>query len=52
VTRAKKEEGRSPLYNLHWLGKVRVCLAKRSYTCEINDLAYSLIRSFPLKFLP
>jgi len=29
VTRAKKEEGRSPLYNLHWLGKVRVCIAKR-----------------------
>jgi hypothetical protein len=29
-----------------------VCLAKRSYTCEINDLAQSLIRSFPLKFLP
>jgi len=23
VTRAKKEEGRSPVYNLHWLGKVR-----------------------------
>ena len=32
--------------------KVVLCLAKRSYTCEINDLAYSLIRSFPLKFLP
>ena len=29
-----------------------LCLAKRSYTCEINDLAQSLIRSFPLKFLP
>jgi len=29
-----------------------LCLAKRSYTCEINDLEYSLIRSFPLKFLP
>ena len=29
-----------------------LCLAKRSYTCEINDLAQSLIRSFPLKFSP
>jgi hypothetical protein len=29
-----------------------LCLAKRSYTFEINDLAYSLIRSFPLEFLP
>jgi hypothetical protein len=29
-----------------------LCLAKRSYTCEINDLAYRLIRSFPLEFLP
>ena len=29
-----------------------LCLAKRSYTCEINDLAQSLIRSLPLKFLP
>src|SRR5260370_1884015 len=26
------------------------CLAKRSYTSEINDLAQSSIRSFPLKF--
>jgi hypothetical protein len=26
-----------------------LCLAKRSYTCEINDLAYRLIRSFPLE---
>jgi hypothetical protein len=34
------------------LGDVYLCLAKRSYTCEINDLAQSLIRSFPLKFLP
>ena len=33
-------------------GLVALCLAKRSYTCEINDLEYSLIRSFPLKFLP
>jgi len=32
--------------------QLRVCLAKRSYTFEINDLAYSLIRSFPLEFLP
>jgi hypothetical protein len=30
----------------------RLCLAKRSYTCEMNYLAQSLIRSFPLKFLP
>jgi hypothetical protein len=29
-----------------------LCLAKRSYTCEMNDLAQSLIGSFPLKFLP
>jgi hypothetical protein len=28
------------------------CLAKRSYTCEMNDLAKSWIRSFPLRFLP
>jgi len=27
-----------------------LCLAKRSYTSEINDLAQSSIRSFPLKF--
>jgi|ERR1700722_3839850 len=29
-----------------------LCLAKRSYTSEINDLAQTLIRSLPLKFLP
>ena len=29
-----------------------LCLAKRSYTCEMKDLAQGLIRSFPLKFLP
>jgi len=29
-----------------------LCLAKRWYTCEMNDLAQGLIRSFPLKFLP
>ena len=30
----------------------QLCLAKRSYACEISDLEYSLIRSFPLRFLP
>src|SRR6266403_2175782 len=28
----------------------KLCLAKRSYTSEISDLAQSSIRSFPLKF--
>jgi hypothetical protein len=26
---------------------LKLCIAKRSYTCEMNDLAQSLIRSFP-----
>ena len=30
----------------------RVCLAKTSYTCKMNDLAQSSIRTFPLQFLP
>jgi hypothetical protein len=35
-----------------WLISLSMCLAKRLYTCEMNNLAQSLIRSFPLRFLP
>jgi len=36
-----------PLENLEMF---ELCLTKRPYTSEINDLAQSSIRSFPLKF--
>jgi hypothetical protein len=29
---------------------VYVCLAKTSYTCKMNDLAQSSIRTFPISF--
>ena len=28
-----------------------LCLAKTAYTCKMNDLAKSSIRTFPLRFL-
>ncbi len=42
-----KDPKKMPYEQLRWL-----CLAKRSYTCEMKDLAQGLIQSFPLRFLP
>jgi hypothetical protein len=43
---------RAPSSSLAEMRFVACASPKRSYTCEMNDVAQGLIRSFPLRFLP